>query len=88
MKIQDNYCQNYENMPKFVRVMYRYSRVKLGGSRGISAPPPPPQIWDPHVCFQIPHLLTSDPLSSGGSTLGPGGTGPPNLAQAPQIFGQ
>jgi len=24
--------------------------------------------------------------SSGGSMLGPGGTGPPNLAQAPQIF--
>jgi len=26
-------------------------------------------------------------VCSGGSTLGPGGTGPPNLAQAPQIFG-
>ena len=26
-------------------------------------------------------------LGSGGSTLGPGGTGPPTLAQAPQIFG-
>jgi len=25
-------------------------------------------------------------LPSGGSRLGPGGTGPPNLAQAPQIF--
>jgi len=24
---------------------------------------------------------------SGGSTLGPGGTGPPNLAQPPSIFG-
>ena len=30
--------------------------------------------------------LRSDTITSGGSTLGPGGHRPPNLAQAPQIF--
>jgi len=36
--------------------------------------------------FEIQGKIMNLP-DSGGSTLGPVGTGPPNLAQAPQIFG-
>jgi len=45
-------------------------------------------LHDNNVDQDSPHAVNcvSDVPTSDGSTLGPGGTGPPNLAQAPNFF--
>jgi len=57
------------------RRVYKFSGsgVKLGGSRGISAPPP--QIWDPpHLLSDPPPLDVRSPISTSSSVMEATGT--------------